>query len=501
MAEKNNDDRTMATQMASAHDGETNFDEIVLDANSGISEEEQRDILVQINGIAEKHRQSLSAGMTDGTETGGSSGRRFKAKKSGKLFPVLVNIFALVALAVGFFALYSFQSGVDVQAREGTRLFNDLERTLIDEIRRETGYLLAAKDREITAILSSLADVETQLNMLIAGSEVLTLEQQAMEGALRIQQEERRAALAVAREERSRILDEARSREAVLQAQLDARSREFTAIADRHAAELDAAREELARLAREQAQSAVVEAQVAGFFANIHAQVSENRFDDAEHTIGELREFINAPSFQGIRTIQARRNLYSQAANTLETLLEEYLATYAAMVAGALPPDLDAEARLQEEIAHLERTIEARDSTINALGAGATGTAQRISQLENSVDTLQRTNTTLQSDNTRLNTQVNTLEGNLTAQRQTADRLQQQVDTNQGQITQLNQELTNFRTQVVPQMQQNIDTERGHVAARNSQITQFDQALSEFEAEGLLPPIVRQRFTQIFQSE
>ena len=492
MAATKNDGKTMAP----ANGGEASFGEIVIDASAGISVEEQRDILVQINGIAEKNRQSLSAG----TETGGKTGKRFKAKKSGRLFPVLVNVFALAVLAGGFFALYSLQSEVDVQAREGTRLFSDLERALIDEIRRETGYLLAAKDREITSILSSLADVETQLNALIVGSEVLTLEQQAMESALRIQQDERRAALALAREERSRILDEARSREAALLAQIEARNRELAAVADRHATELDAAREELARLAREQAQSAAVEAQVAGFFANIHSQVSESRFNEAEHTIGELRDFINAPSFQGIRAIQARRDLYAQAAGTLEVLLEEYLATHAAMIAGVLPLDLDDEARLQEEIAHLERALEERESTISALGAGATGATQRITQLESSVGDLQRTNSALQTDNTRLNTQVSTLQGNLNTQTQEATGLRQQVATNQAQITELNQQLTTFRGQV-PVLQEELRVVRDHVESRNSQVTLFDQALSEFEAQGLLQPAVRTRFSQIFQVE
>jgi division protein CdvB (Snf7/Vps24/ESCRT-III family) len=34
-------------------------DEITFDSNSGISEEEQREILEKINGIAEKNRRSL----------------------------------------------------------------------------------------------------------------------------------------------------------------------------------------------------------------------------------------------------------------------------------------------------------------------------------------------------------------------------------------------------------------------------------------------------------
>jgi len=439
--------------------------EIVIDAGSGISVEEQREIIVQINGIAEKNRLSLSAG----TETGKGLRKRFKAKKNGGLFPVLVNIFAVAALAGGFFLLYSFQTEAEIQAREGTRVFNTGERALIYEIRRETTALLAEKDREINAILASLTDLETQMHNLLVGSEILTMEQQAIQTQLRLQQEERLAALALARDERSRILDEARSQEARLQAQLDARTRELAAITDRHAAELEAARNELAQASREQAQAATVEAQIAAFFANAHAQVAENRFQDAEQTVIALREFINTPAFQGLRLIQARRDLYIQAANTLEAVLEERRTIHQAMLAGALPPDLDAETRLREEIAQLERVLTERESTIDALGDGASGAAQRISQLENSVTTLQSTNATLTS-------QVNTLQGNLTTQTQAAANSQQALTTLQAENTTLSQAIST-RDSTISQLQQQNTLNEQEITNLNNQIAAIRQLL------------------------
>jgi hypothetical protein len=53
-------------------------DEIRIDESSGISAEEQREILVQINGIAEKNRQSLAAGA--GSDTGKEKKRKAKRK-------------------------------------------------------------------------------------------------------------------------------------------------------------------------------------------------------------------------------------------------------------------------------------------------------------------------------------------------------------------------------------------------------------------------------------
>jgi len=206
-------------------------------ARAEISEEERREILDQIDGIAEKNRQSLSA----------DPAKNFKAKRNGGLFPILVNVFAAVMLAGGFFALYAFQSDIEVQAREGTRVFNPAERTLIDEIRRETVASLAERDREINTILSSLSDVENQLQELSSNGDALTPEQLADQERLRVQREERRAALALAREERSRILDDARTDEADLQLRRDMRERERAALSAEEEAERQARREERRR--------------------------------------------------------------------------------------------------------------------------------------------------------------------------------------------------------------------------------------------------------------
>jgi len=310
------------------------------------------EIRTLIDGIAEKNLRALSENI--GTEDGEAlgSGRSFKARKNGGLFPILVNVFAALALAGGLLMLWSFQSEMNVQAREGTRVFNDVERALIEEIRRQTNAALAAQDLEINMLLSSLADIEAQLKALAIGGEALTPEQAAIRYRLLTEQEERRDALAEAREERSRILDAARSQEATLRVQLTA-----TATETGHETDMDAARAELAELSREQAQTAVVESQIAGLFASVHRQVAESNFAEAGLTIGLLREFLYTPAVQALRGIQSRRDLYIQAAHTLETLLEEHRIAYEAMRDGILPADREAETRHQQEIERLERAL------------------------------------------------------------------------------------------------------------------------------------------------
>jgi len=372
---------------------------------SEISDEEKREILLLIDGIAEKNRRALSAGAEAGGGIVGSPGKRFKANKHGGFFPVLVNVFAVLILAGGFFVLSSFQNAADVQAREGTRVFSDIERRLIEEIRRETNASLAAKDREINLLLASLSDIEAQLKALTLGGETLTPEQLAIQERLISEQEERRAELALAREDRSRILDAARSRETTLRAQLVA-----TGDREQGSAELDAARAELAELAREQAQAAAMESQVTGLFAGIYRQIAESSFSEAGQTIGLLREFLDAPAFQTIRGIQSRREVYIQAASTLEALLEEYRITYEAMRDGVLPPDRDTETRHREEIERLERVIaemEGQSVDGNILATQLALHAEQVTEIGR-----------LQEENSRLQEQLNQL-------RQAAEQLMQ----------------------------------------------------------------------------
>ena len=192
---------------------------VAMNAASEISEEEQREILRQIDGITEKNRKALSEEARADGDGGFGSGKR------GALFQALVNAFALIALAGGFFALHAFQSGAQAQAREGSGGFSLAERAMIETIRAETGANLAAADREIGRILGSLNNVESQLRYL-AGLDRLTDEQAANRERLLGLQAEHGAALARARDERSRILEEARADESDLQARREARRRE-----------------------------------------------------------------------------------------------------------------------------------------------------------------------------------------------------------------------------------------------------------------------------------
>jgi chromosome segregation ATPase len=407
----------MSNDTMSSNDG------IVFDPGCGISEEEQREIFAQINSIAEKNRLSLAASADAGK---GKKKRRFKAKKSGGLFPVLVNAAAIAALAGGFFALYTFQGKTDAQVREGARVYNTAERALIEEIRKETSSRLEAKENEISQIVSKLEGVDVELRNLHSSNQELTVEQQAAENQLRAMQDEYRALLSGLQNERSLILEEARMREASLQAQLESRTRELALVAEQSAIAIDFAQGELDRLCREQAQAASVEAQMGAFFATLTSRINENRLDEAADIIATMRGFLSTPAFMGLRSIQARRELYVQAINSFDIMIEELRRSQAALATGVMSLDRSAEAtfaQLQERTAQLEQDLAERnrritemERTLQASNTAGASAAQNATVLERRVETLQTQNGTLQTDLNRVNQRVQSLETNATRQ-------------------------------------------------------------------------------------
>jgi hypothetical protein len=252
---------------------------IVFDAGCGISEEEQREIFAQINKIAEKNRLSLAASADGGK---GKKKKPFKAKKSGSLFPVVVNAAAIAVLAGGFIALYAFQGKTNTEVREGARVYNSAERALIGEILEETS---------------------------------------------------------------------------------------------------DIARGELEQLSREQAQAATVESQMGALFANLSRAINENNLEEAATIIRSMRDFLNTPAFQGLRSIQARKDLYAQAINSFEIMVNELRRTQAALASGILSLDRSAEetfAQLQEKAGQLERDIAERDRKITDIERGSAETERSL---------------------------------------------------------------------------------------------------------------------------
>ena len=388
---------------AATHDNESGDSKNNLAFSAEISEDEKREIFERIDDIIEKSRKAPSSMTTetgDGiTGTDADPKKGFKSKKSGRLFPILVNFLTVMMLAGGFLLLYLFQAEADMQSRGGTRVFTDVERTLIEEIRRETNALLAAKDLEIAIILSSLAYIEMQLQELMAGGGERTQEQLNLQAYFRARYEERQTALTEAREDRVRILYEARLRETTIRAQVDARARGLDNAAGGgrvlHDSDLEAAREELARLSMEQDLAMRMESQIAGLFATVQRQIAEGSFDGAAVTIEGLQLVLGDSDFQGLPGMQTRREFYALTTRTLETLIAS-----ASVAMNGMAGDIIA------QVADSAQIIAQLESSVAALQSANVALSQEIGERDYTIRELQEQNALHEQSIAILNTQL-----------------------------------------------------------------------------------------------
>jgi chromosome segregation ATPase len=395
-------------------------EDIVFDENSGVSQEEQEEILNAINGITEKNRLSLSADTA-------SQGDVVKAKKSGALFPLVVNIAALAVLCAGAFLIISFNRKTDNLAKTGNAVYNLTEKALIEEIRKDTEQKIAVKDTEISKIASRLEEVDAQLAQLQSSAQELTEEQLAAQEKLIALQTSYREELSVLQDERSQILEDSRLKEARLRSQLEERTRELAAVRQTTS-------EELERLTNEQKIIAAIDAQLAGGLASVSELVNEGEYDKAAHVVESLRDFCSNNSMSFVRSYQAKKEIYSRTIDSMDTVIEE-MRKFRSINAEGL--------ELFEKNVKLEEAVAEMQKTIDAFSSGSTNQTRRLKELEDSVTTLRasvsslelsssekdRTISSLENDKSQLNRTVADLQSVNTARDQEIARLRSQLDT------------------------------------------------------------------------
>jgi hypothetical protein len=131
--------------------GSDGREEFAFDPDSGVSREEQKEIRREIEQVANQSRIKVSPEMFV-----------VKAAKRGVLFPIVVNVAALVALAAGLGVLYLlFQQGESQAAREDTTTIT-AEGKLLEEVKKESEARLQEKNAQIGQIQSQLADIDKQ---------------------------------------------------------------------------------------------------------------------------------------------------------------------------------------------------------------------------------------------------------------------------------------------------------------------------------------------------
>jgi chromosome segregation ATPase len=229
-------------------------------------------------------------------------------------------------------------------------------------------------------------------------------------------------------------------------------------------------------MAREQAQAATVEAQMGALFASLNGQLRENHLDEASVTIQSIRNFLNTPAFQSLRSIQARKELYTQSVNAFEAMVDEARRNRAIM-AGDVNPNEEELAELREKNAELERTLEA----FSLQGSGAN---RRITELQN-------INKTLDANSKQKDDRISALQSELTRNtetaRQQADTARQQAAAAQSQITTLTQTVADRestikeRESTIAANESTITEQRGQLRTRDRAITAIKDIVSSRE--------------------
>ena len=414
-------------------------EEIIFDDKSGISIEEQREILCKINKIAEKNRRSLSQGAS-GEESGKKKSGPLNAKKTGAFFPMAVNIAAIIMLCAGAFLLFFFNGKADARIRKGTAVFNLTERALIEEIRRETAEKISAKEQEISLIASRLSEVGLQLALLHSGSQILSTEQLAAQERLLSAQNSYRAELAVLQEERAQILESSRSSEARLRARLE----EFAA-GQSSAAALDSASGGLERITNGQEAAAAIDAQISGGLAAADELVKRGEYERAAGLIETLRALYNNNAYALSRSFQARRDFYNQSLYLLETMIIDAAGKSGLQLAqGAGSQDRE----LAAKNAELEETIAGLRATLDAFNSDGSAQARRLGELEEAVSTLRAQASSLETRIAESDRTITSLESEKTELAQTVSARDSAIRDLQSANAAQTQEITDLNNQL-----------------------------------------------------
>ena len=422
---------------------------IVFDTKSGFSIEEQEEILKKINSL------SVEKGIVPETDF-----IKSEAKKRGILFPMLVNITAVLLLAGGFFLLWVFHSQGDQELRTGSAVLSLTERVLIQEIRRETNRLLSEKENEISNILTRLAEAGSEYRQLEMSVENLTGEQRARADYLLGLQEEYRDTLSQLQDERTQILEESRMREAGLRVQAEERARELASQIEQSQSNLGAAMEELSRLSNEQERAAAAEAQLGVYYTMADRHINAGNFGEASNVLKLMKEFLDAPVFFHNRSMETRRQIHLTAITALVSVVTEAeRLRNSGGVAIAVPQSDGQDEALAELNARYTALMQRTEDLERAFAADGSEQSRIISEHLETIEWLNTANLNQQETLNRRDAELVILRNENSAYTQQIGQINTELDTSrrqsQARITELenrNDELNRTNTALQQQL-------------------------------------------------
>ncbi len=326
--------------------------ELSFDAESGISREDQKDILQAIENVVAENR--IATTPEDFV---------VKAVKRGVLFPALVIAAAVVALlagGVGFYLL--FQQG-ETKIVRGSLGTITAEGQLIQAVRQEANERIEEKNQQINSIQGRLADIDRQRQELQSNMDTkvnqkeqelraqmaaaLAAEKSRLEAgglsrtviAARMQELERQrnaqlarqldafrreaeaqrqlaeknlktlqqnfeANLAQANAEKQQAMADAQTREQELRGQFAQRTQTLESARVK-------AEQQLAAIAAEREKEDLVTGQLIGLYGVVKDDINRHEYDKALAGLKDLRDFVERPDIAALPEI-ARRHEFDE---------------------------------------------------------------------------------------------------------------------------------------------------------------------------------------------
>jgi hypothetical protein len=354
-------------------------EEIAFDPDSGISREDQRDILQEIDGIATQNRMKVTPDLF-----------KVHAVKRGVLFPLIVIAAAVFASGLGVLTFYLvFQQGeTQLTSEQGANI--TAEGKLIEQVRKDSAARLEAKNQQINEIQGRLAEIDKQRQDLQSNMDAKVgqkeqelraalardldaeraklqnqgLSEQAIakrlqdleaqknaetarqlqsfrqqaeadrakaEQTLRNLQTQFNANLARANTEREQVLADSRKREEDMRSQLEQKTQALES-------EKAKAQQALNTLATRQEQEDLVSGQLIGLYAVARADIAQKNYPKALQSLKAVGTYVTSQDVAAMPAIAKRRDFDLFVVDSLTALVQGEMDKGSADTAAAAAP-------------------------------------------------------------------------------------------------------------------------------------------------------------------
>jgi hypothetical protein len=331
---------------------DSNADSIVFDPKSGISQEDQKDIVKNINQIMQSSKIKVSADLF-----------KIKALKRGIGFPFVVNLAGIVILAVGVFVLWFFfqQNEAKIASGQGGAGSEALREILATQ-KQQAEEALSKKNQEIQGIQSNLQKVNSDLSSLKDNmSSEISAKEKAFKDKFEQDLEAERKKLIAAGTASSQVdrkireMQDAQNKQLqvemaafkkdaeakvqnkekeLLDQQKQFNSRLESATADQkklsavYQAELAKSEEQLGKeeqknraLTAQKEKFDLINEQIVGFYRLIQDDIGAGQYEPARQRLKDLRTYLGQPAIRAIPEVARRTDVEIFVIDSLESLI------------------------------------------------------------------------------------------------------------------------------------------------------------------------------------